>query len=438
MTPQAQFTIVAPISAGREAALRALLASMNTTPGLCDPNNALLPFAQFPQLHVARFFVLDDPTLDGSTAYGLPRPELPIYLVLLGDCDGSADALLQEFAARANNGLRRIFEHCAGFNPQTNLLSWLRANDQPIAATYVNWVGRTVTQVREEQALQRALTAQLARLQGNVLGQRQQAADVQALHRQLAEYTRNEIADGRLTLTPPAATPYRWSLRNLVHAIAWPLVAVLAAPLLLIASPWLIYTLRTKEKYDPELASPPPLAVIQQLQAREDHDVTNQFSAVGTVKPGLFRRWAVTILLSGLNYACRHIYTRGHLTRVQTIHFARWAFLDNKTRLIFASNYDGSLESYMDDFINKVGWGLNLVFSNGIGYPRTDWLVMNGARSEQRFKSYLRGHEVPTDVWYKAYPGMTAVDLARNTRIRDGLERGAMNNADTIAWLRLL
>ena len=29
-------------------------------------------------------------------------------------------------------------------------------------------------------------------------------------------------------------------------------------------------------------------------------------------------------------------------------------FLDDKQRLIFISNYDGSLESYMDDFIDKV------------------------------------------------------------------------------------
>ena len=44
--------------------------------------------------------------------------------------------------------------------------------------------------------------------------------------------------------------------------------------------------------------------------------------------------------------------------------------LDDKRRLFFASNYDGSLDSYMDDFINKVALGMNLVFSNGIGFPR--------------------------------------------------------------------
>jgi len=93
------------------------------------------------------------------------------------------------------------------------------------------------------------------------------------------------------------------------------------------------------------------------LARLEDHNITNQFSAMGSMKPGLFRRWTTSFLLRAVNYTTRHIYDRGHLSRVPTIHFARWVFLDDKKRLFFASNYDGSLDSYMDDFINKVGWG---------------------------------------------------------------------------------
>ena len=81
---------------------------------------------------------------------------------------------------------------------------------------------------------------------------------------------------------------------------------------------------------------------------------------------------------------------------MKTIHFARWVFLDDGRRVFFASNYDGSLESYMDDFIDKIAWGLNIVFSNGVGYPRTRWLVLDGARDELAFKDYLRLHQVPT------------------------------------------
>ena len=131
-----------------------------------------------------------------------------------------------------------------------------------------------------------------------------------------------------------------------------------------------------------------------------------------------------------------NIYNRGHLGRIQTIHFARWTFIDGKKRLIFASNYDGSLEAYMDDFINKVGWGLNLAFGGGLGYPRVNWLILDGSEEEQKFKNTLRRHQLPTEVWYKAYPGLTAVDLARNSRVHQGIKRARMSEAKARAWLR--
>ena len=97
-----------------------------------------------------------------------------------------------------------------------------------------------------------------------------------------------------------------------------------------------------------------------------------------------------------IDYAARHVFTRGFLARVQTIHFAFWAFLDDKRRLVFTSNYDGGHEAYMDDFINKAAWGLNLTFSHGVGWPRTRWLVARGARIENKFKNYQRRHQLPT------------------------------------------
>jgi hypothetical protein len=81
---------------------------------------------------------------------------------------------------------------------------------------------------------------------------------------------------------------------------------------------------------------------------------------------------------------------------------------------------------------------LNLVFSNGIGYPRTRFLVLDGAKNEQAFKYYIRRHQLPTEVWYKAYPGLTALDLARNSRIRAGLQPAAMSEAAARRWIALI
>ena len=46
-----------------------------------------------------------------------------------------------------------------------------------------------------------------------------------------------------------------------------------------------------------------------------------------------------------------------------------------------------------------------------------------------------RRHALPAEVWYKAYPGLTLVDIARNTRIRQGLVRRTMADSEIRQWL---
>ena len=170
----------------------------------------------------------------------------------------------------------------------------------------------------------------------------------------------------------------------------------------------------------------------------EDHVVQNPFTAVGFAKPGRFRSLTMLAVMRAANWATRHIYNRGSLTRVKTIHFARWVAIDDRRRLIFASSYDGSLESYMDDFIDKIAWGLNAIFSNGVGYPRTRWLLFGGASDEQGFKSFLYHHKVATPVWYSAYPQLTAVNISNNARVRQGLAMERMSPRRVEEWLTWL
>ena len=101
MTPQSNFMILAVVPPDRLAPLRALLASMNRGLGEVDPQNALVPFARFEALHVARLVILDDQTVDDSAVYGQSFPDAPVYLTFLGDCDGPADMLLDAIAAEA-------------------------------------------------------------------------------------------------------------------------------------------------------------------------------------------------------------------------------------------------------------------------------------------------------------------------------------------------
>ena len=436
MTPQSSIFVLAPLKRECEAELRALLASMNVEerPGHADPRNPLVPFADLPQIHYARFAILKDETLDDiHTAYGLPRVDYPVSLAFLADFDGAADDFRRDLARCAQSGLDKIFSCCEGYVSGTGLAQWMKDREAPPAANYVNWIGRTVVQVREENALRLALEEELRRDPAAFAGK-----TPREIHFTLSEFVRRRVYQGCLRLTPPARTPFGWWIRNLVHAIGGVLAVLVLAPLFVLYLPVFALQLRLHEKSDPEIAPRVSDAHEYALSKLEDYDVTNQFTVMGSVKPGLFRRWTLAVLLSAVNWTARHIFSRGHLARVSTIHFARWVFIDGKRRVVFASNYDGSLESYMDDFINKVGWGLNLSFSAGIGYPLTRWLLLDGSKRDQKFKYVLRRHELPTEVWYKAYPGLTAFDLKRNTRIRQGIEQRSLTDQELREWVALL
>jgi hypothetical protein len=424
--------VVAPIEKGREGDLSELLSSMNHRPGVVNPQNAIIPFGQFDRLHFARIVILNDQTISDITAHGVAPLDVCPALAFLGDCDGPSADLLADLATRAGPGLKQLFSHCQGA-PKDDLVTWMSRHDQPPAIMYVNWAGRTVRQIREENNLWNALQAHL---QSNVATYA--ALQPRQIRDSLKEFVNVEQQARRLTLTAPEGTPLSWCVQNLLHAIGVPIAFLFLILVLIPCLPFLAYQLRRREREDPEIAPRIDATHAKQLASLEDHDVTNQFSAIGSVKPGLFRRWILVVLLWVLNYTTRHIFNRGRLARVATIHFARWVFLDHKKRLFFASNYDGSLDSYMDDFINKVAWGLNLVFSNGVGYPRTRWLILDGAKDEQRFKYYIRRHELPTEVWYNAHPGLTAFDMERNMLIRRGLEQATMTDAEIRQWLSLL
>jgi hypothetical protein len=434
MTPQSTFLISAVILADQLDALRTLLGAMNDSAGHADPKNSLVPFGQFDRLHVARFVILEAKTADEIREFGLLPYEWRPTLVFLGDCDGDGDSFLAELVARVAPGLKKIFSFCEGFSKENNqLLEWLKEHSITPKANYINWIGRTVRQVHEEATLHETLSSCLQEIIEDV-----GRDNIRALRQKLLSRVEMERHAGRLALSPSERTPTGWSIRNLLHKIGIPLVLLLLSPLLLVIAPFFAVRLRMLERSDPEIVIRPDRRTIQELSVQEDHYVSNQFNVFGDVKPGLFRLLTLKFLLIILNYSARHIYNRGFLTRIRTIHFARWVLMDNNRRIIFASNYDGSHESYMDDFINKVAWGLNLVFSNGVGYPSTKWLIKGGAEHEQKYKYTLRRHQLPSEVWYKAYPDMTAYDLSRNSRIRQGVENRQSSDVMVRDWLSLI
>ena len=213
--------VLAPIVPSREQELRGLLASMNEGPGRVNPDNALIPFARFENLHYARLLILDDQTTEDVRVYGLRPKTYPLYLAFLGDIDGAEGSFLAELVKVAASGLRQLFSCCAGFEAGTDLLAWMREHRKPSIANYVNWKGRTVRRVREEAMLQQAIESYIqANSSLQNLGPRE-------IYTKVREFILAQKESGRLTLTPESPTPVGWWITNLLHLVGIPLLVLI-------------------------------------------------------------------------------------------------------------------------------------------------------------------------------------------------------------------
>jgi hypothetical protein len=196
---------------------------------------------------------------------------------------------------------------------------------------------------------------------------------------------------------------------------------------------WVV-VLRIREKTDPIQTIPLDAEQIKQLASAEDHIVQNHMASLCSVKPGWFRRTTLKLVLHLTNLVAR-ISTHGKLSGLDSLHFAHWALIDNGRRLLFLTNYDGSWENYLDDFIDKSAIGLTGIWSNTVNFPLTRFLVFGGARDEKRFKAIARSTQAYSNVWYSAYPDLTVRGIDNNSTIRENLYH-PLNQAETERWLQ--
>ena len=93
---------------------------------------------------------------------------------------------------------------------------------------------------------------------------------------------------------------------------------------------------------------------------------------------------------------------------VGTLHDMRFVFLDNDTKLLFATSYDGEWDAYIDDFVTQIPDYLDIIDSAWDGWP--------GIRSAGA-KDYLAKHQITAEGWYVAYPALTVAEILRLQRV---------------------
>ena len=100
--------------------------------------------------------------------------------------------------------------------------------------------------------------------------------------------------------------------------------------------------------------------------------------------------------------------------KVGTVHDMRFVFLDNDTKLLFATAYDGVWDPYIEDFQSKIPDALDILLCNQEGYP--------GIRSPA-IKDWLAKHQASAEAWYVASPNLTAAETRRLERVGKAVEQ---------------
>lgn len=99
------------------------------------------------------------------------------------------------------------------------------------------------------------------------------------------------------------------------------------------------------------------------------------------------------------------------LTATGIVHFARFVFLENNTKLGVFTAYDGSLGAYVNAFVDKVGKVFDLLLSHMADAP-----PLPVEQHRQEFLAYIQSHDVPVvEPFYSAYPTLTVLDILSNS-----------------------
>jgi hypothetical protein len=99
---------------------------------------------------------------------------------------------------------------------------------------------------------------------------------------------------------------------------------------------------------------------------------------------------------------------------VGTVHDMRFVFVDDDTKLLFATAYDGDFDPYIEDFATKIPHAMDLWLSNCEGYP--------GMRSVQAAKDWIAKHQIAAEAWYVNSPNLTAPETRRLESVGKAVE----------------
>lgn len=411
METQSPVLVITPVKAQHRDELIAFLTEMNRKLWHEDFN----PFGSFDQQHFARWVVVED------------------QLLFAAAVDGTSQDYLTGLSHHCSDILHEIYHHCEYF-PETesaaaeSICNYLLAHQTTTHMFYHGMRNRTVKDIRLESQIHRSIEVFLDGNQdSNEFKAKSPDAILETLKAHLKGIGVNVAQQSSFYgghINPELKRHRRWRYALLALML---LVVVLLIPFILLKEWW--------EKKNPAAQSPfiadsnPRDLDFEEIQA-----IQSPMTSIVAIKPGLFRQATLRLTLWAIQVLADYVFNKGHLGSIDSIHFARWAIINNGRHLLFLSNYDGSWESYLGDFIDRAAVGLTAVWNNAVGFPPARLLIFGGAAKAEAFKQYAKRSQVVTHFWYSAYPNLSMANKVNNRAIRARLLDNSRESA--AHWLQ--
>jgi len=131
----------------------------------------------------------------------------------------------------------------------------------------------------------------------------------------------------------------------------------------------------------------------------------SELTVIAPFAPGGARRLRAVLRLLNGNFSGGR--------KVGTLHNMRFVFLDNDTKFLFATAYDGEWDPYIDDFATKIPDEMDVIFSAFEGWP--------GIHSP-KVKDWIVAHQIPAEGWYVAHPDLSVAESSRLRRVGKALD----------------
>ena len=95
------------------------------------------------------------------------------------------------------------------------------------------------------------------------------------------------------------------------------------------------------------------------------------------------------------------------LNKLANVHFARFVFLNNNTQLAVITTYDGSFDSYINEFVDTIGDVFNALLQRMSDAP-----PLPVQQNRDAFLAYVRANDLRCiEPFYSAYPSSTVLDI---------------------------